>query len=114
VVGPKFHGVVTGAKVTSITEPVTTYSNNASLTELTENDWQVWPNPTAEIAMVQVNGLTAKSRKVALFDPQGRLVMQKEIAQGSTIVYFEIDTLYRGIYLVKIEGDSKAKTLIIQ
>jgi hypothetical protein len=114
VVGPKFHGVVTGAKVTSITEPVTTYSNNASLTELTENDWQVWPNPTAEIAMVQVNGLTTKSRKVALFDPQGRLVMQKEIAQGSTIVYFEIDTLYRGIYLVKIEGDSKAKTLIIQ
>jgi YHYH protein/Secretion system C-terminal sorting domain len=114
VVGPKFHGVVTGAKVTSITEPVTTYSNNASLTELTENDWQVWPNPTAEIAMVQVNGLTAKSRKVALFDPQGRLVMQKEIAQGSTIVYFEIDTLYQGIYLVKIEGDSKAKTLIIQ
>ena len=114
VVGPKFHGVVTGAKVTSITEPVTTYSNNASLTELTENDWQVWPNPTAEIAMVQVNGLTTKSRKVALFDPQGRLVMQKEIAQGSTIVYFEIDTLYQGIYLVKIEGDSKAKTLIIQ
>lgn len=114
VVGPKFHGVVSGAKVTSITEAVTTYTNSAGLTTLSANDWQVWPNPTGNIAMVQVNGLTPKSRKVMLYDAQGRLVIQKEVAQGSTIVYFEIDTLYQGIYLVKVEGDSKAKTLIIQ
>jgi hypothetical protein len=114
VVGPKFHGVVSGAKVTSITEAVTTYTNSAGLTALSANDWQVWPNPTGNIAMVQVNGLTPKSRKVMLYDAQGRLVIQKEVAQGSTIVYFEIDTLYQGIYLVKVEGDSKAKTLIIQ
>jgi hypothetical protein len=114
VVGPKFHGVVSGAKVTSITEAVTTYTNSAELTALSANDWQVWPNPTGNIAMVQVNGLTQISRKVMLYDAQGRLVIQKEVAQGSTIVYFEIDTLYQGIYLVKVEGDSKAKTLIIQ
>jgi len=113
VVGPKFHGVVTGAKVTSITEPVTTYTSNAGLQELSSTDWQVWPNPSHEIAMVQVNGLASQSRKVALYDQQGRLIAQKILAQGSTIVYFEIDTLYQGLYLVRVEGDAQSKTLVV-
>jgi hypothetical protein len=106
--------VVIGAKVTSIAETVTTYTNNAGLIELSAADWKVWPNPSQEIAMVQVNGLTAQSRKVELFDQQGRCVAQKIIAQGSTIAYFEIDTLYQGLYLVRLEGDPQAKTLIIE
>jgi hypothetical protein len=114
VVGPKFHGIVTGAKVTSITEPVTTYTSDAGLQELDATDWQVWPNPTHEIAMVQVNGLTTQSRKVELYDQQGRLIAQKILAQGSTIVYFEIDTLYQGLYLIRVEGDTQAKTLVVQ
>jgi len=113
VVGPKFHGIVTGAKVTSITEPVTTYTSDAGLQELDATDWQVWPNPTHEIAMVQVNGLTTQSRKVELYDQQGRLIAQKILAQGSTIVYFEIDTLYQGLYLIRVEGDTQAKTLVV-
>jgi hypothetical protein len=36
------------------------------------------------------------------------------LAQGSTIVYFEIDTLYKGLYLVKVEGSVAAKTLVIE
>jgi len=113
VVGPKFHGIVTGAKVTSITEPVTTYTSDAGLQELDATDWQVWPNPTHEIAMVQVNGLTTQSRKVELYDQLGRLIAQKILAQGSTIVYFEIDTLYQGLYLIRVEGDTQAKTLVV-
>ena len=113
VVGPKYYGVVTGSKVTSITEPVTTYTSDAGLQELTAADWQVWPNPTHEIAMVQVNGLSTQSRKVELYDQLGRLIGQKILAQGSTIVYFEIDTLYQGIYVVRVEGDAQAKTLVV-
>ena len=113
VVGPKYYGVVTGSKVTSITEPVTTYTSDAGLQELTAADWQVWPNPTHEIAMVQVNGLSTQSRKVELYDQLGRLIEQKILAQGSTIVYFEIDTLYQGIYVVRVEGDAQAKTLVV-
>ena len=113
VVGPKYYGVVTGSKVTSITEPVTTYTSDAGLQELTAADWQVWPNPTHEIAMVQVKGLSTQSRKVELYDQLGRLIEQKILAQGSTIVYFEIDTLYQGIYVVRVEGDAQAKTLVV-
>ena len=114
VVGPKYHGVVTGSKVTSITEPVTTYTSDAGLQELDAADWKVWPNPSHEVAMVQVNGLTTQSRKVTLYDQQGRLIAQKTLAQGSTIVYFEIDTLYQGLYLVRVEGDAQAKTLVVR
>jgi hypothetical protein len=114
VVGPKYHGVVTGSKVTSITEPVTTYTSDAGLQELDAADWKVWPNPSHEMAMVQVNGLTTQSRKVTLYDQQGRLIAQKTLAQGSTIVYFEIDTLYQGLYLVRVEGDAQAKTLVVR
>jgi hypothetical protein len=114
VVGPKFHGVVTGAKVSSIAETVTSYTSGAGLQELTAADWQVWPNPSHEIAMVQVNGLTTQSRKVALYDQQGRLVAQKTLAQGSTIVYFEIDTLYQGLYLIQMEGDPQVKSLVVE
>ena len=114
VVGPKFHGVVTGAKVNSITEPVTTYTSGAGMTDLAPSDWQIWPNPAQDLAMVQINGLTNVNRKVALYDQQGRLIQEKLLAQGSTIVYFEIDTLYKGLYLVKVEGSVAAKTLVIE
>jgi hypothetical protein len=113
VVGPKFHGVVSGAKVTSITESVTTYTSNAGLTELTALDWQVWPNPSNEIAMVQINGLSEKSRKISLYNQLGQLIQEKTLAQGSTIVYFEIDTLYQGLYFVKVEGAAETKPLIV-
>lgn len=114
VVGPKFHGVVSGAKVTSITEPVTTYTSNAGLTELAALDWQVWPNPSNEIAMVQINGLSEKSRKISLYNQLGQLIQEKTLAQGSTIVYFEIDTLYQGLYFVKVEGALETKPLIVR
>ncbi|MEY4974609.1 MAG: hypothetical protein RLZZ55_1402 [Bacteroidota bacterium] len=114
VVGPKFHGVVTGAKVNSITEPVTTYTSGAGMTDLAPSDWQIWPNPAQDLAMVQINGLTNVNRKVALYDQQGRLIQEKLLVQGSTIVYFEIDTLYKGLYLVKVEGSVAAKTLVIE
>ena len=90
-----------------------TYTSNAGLAEISANDWQVWPNPSNEIAMVQVNGLTEQSRKISLYNQLGQLIQQKILAQGSTIVYFEIDTLYQGLYYVKVEGAAETKPLIV-
>lgn len=114
VVGPYFYGVVNGAKVTSINEAVTTYTSDAGLLELSDKDWQVWPNPSHDIVMIQLNGLQTQSKRVQFLDQQGRLIQEKTLAQGSTIVYFETDTLYKGFYLVRIEGDPHTKTLVIQ
>jgi hypothetical protein len=113
VVGPKFHGVVSGAKVTTISETVTTYTSAAGITELQNEDWQVWPNPSQDLAMVQVSGLSTFNREVQLIDQQGRVVLKKQLHQGSTIVYFELDTLYSGLYFIKVEGAKELKRLVV-
>ncbi len=38
----------------------------------------------------------------------------QEIVQGSTIAYFNADTLYQGVYFVKIKGQNGSKKIVIQ
>lgn len=113
-VGPTFYGVKTAAKVTTISETVTTYTSNVGINELKENDWSVYPNPSNDIIMVQVNDLTNQSYTVELYDALGKLIQSKQIIQGSTIAYVQVDTLYKGIYQVKISGQTGTKKLVIE
>jgi len=114
VVGPKFHGVVSGAKVTSINETVSTYTSGAGLEELSNLEWNVWPNPAQNVAMVQTSGLSKTNRMVQLLDQQGRVLQEKSLLQGSTIVYFDIETLYQGLYFVRMEGATELKSVLIE
>ena len=114
VVGPTFYGVKTASKVTSITETVTTYTSSAGISELTDHQWTVYPNPSNDIIMVQVNDLTNQSYTVELFDALGKLIQSQQIVQGSTIAYFNADTLYKGVYLVKVKGQNGSKKIVIQ
>lgn len=114
VVGPTFYGVKTAAKVTSITEPVSTYTSSAGINELSDSDWSVYPNPSNDIIMVQVNEFTNQSVTVELYDAFGKLIQTQRIVQGSTIAYFNADTLYKGLYQVKIQGQATTKKLVIQ
>jgi hypothetical protein len=113
-VGPTFYGVKTASKVTSITESVTTYTSSAGISELTENEWSVYPNPSNDMIMVQVNDLTNKTYTVELYDALGKRIQSQQIVQGSTIAYFNADTLYKGVYLVKINGQNGSKKIVIQ
>ena len=114
VVGPTFYGVKTAAKVTSISEPVTTYTSSAGINELSESDWSVYPNPSNDIIMVQINDLTNQSFTVELYDAFGKLIQSQMLVQGSTIAYFNADTLYKGLYQVKIKGQAVTKKIVIQ
>jgi hypothetical protein len=114
VVGPTFYGVKTASKVTSITETVTTYTSSAGISELTDHQWTVYPNPSNDIIMVQVNDLTNQTYSVELFDALGKLIQSQQIVQGSTIAYFNADTLYKGVYLVKVKGQNGSKKIVIQ
>jgi len=114
VVGPTFYGVKTASKVTSITETVTTYTSTAGISELTDKEWSVYPNPSNDIIMVQVNDLTNQSFTVELYDAFGKQIETQEIVQGSTIAYFNADTLYQGVYFVKIKGQNGSKKIVIQ
>ena len=117
-VGPTFYGNVTAAKVTSISESVTTYAatNSISETENSINQITIYPNPSSDFIAVQMNNALAKETvEVNLFDLSGKLIQTTSILQGSTIAYFDTQKLYSGEYVIKIgKGNSSVtKTVTI-
>jgi hypothetical protein len=109
LIGPTFYGTVTGAKVTTINESVTTYApapTGMASAESFRLDFNAYPNPGSEFLAVQVNGLNRDVLQLYLYDIAGRLLDQKRISPGSTIAYFDVRTLYPGQYLVKVSGPS--------
>jgi YHYH protein/Secretion system C-terminal sorting domain len=112
IVGPSFYGVVAASKVTSITETVTTYTKSTPTAEanLEGLDIHVFPNPSADIIAIQLGDLVKEDYTIELMDLTGRLVQKTQINKGSTIAYFDTQSLYAGTYLVKISNEQAQKT----
>lgn len=111
LIGPTFYGTKTGSKVTTISETVTTYNPSNGLTEQTAIDVKVFPNPSNDVLMVQLSDLIVSDVPVYLIDMNGKIISEKTIAQGSTIAYFDVSTLYAGNYLIKIGSGQNQKSL---
>lgn len=112
LVGPTYYGTKVAAKVTSITETVTTYT--ASSTGLSKSEFEnsnvvVFPNPANDIIAVQVKDLVKENYEVKLFDITGKLVDETTLYQGTTIVYFDTQKLYAGVYFVTISNSREGK-----
>lgn len=105
VVGPTFYGVSDGRKVDSVTEPTTVYSNittNLGKQQLERLNISVFPNPSADLIAIQINGLVGEEFQVDLIDLSGRIVGRTKIKEGSTIAYFDIQTVYPGNYMLRV------------
>lgn len=105
VVGPTFYGNAADRKVTSVTEPTTVYTGGATaITETEFNGYSanVFPNPSAELIAVQMSGVVSEKLNVDLLDVTGKLVSSTHILPGSTIAYFDVQTVYAGVYFVRI------------
>jgi hypothetical protein len=100
-VGPNFYGNKTASKVTTIGEPVTTYTNVSGYEDKIM-EFSVYPNPANDLLIIQANGLNESDLNVELFDLAGKSVFTSKILQGSTISYFDVSTLYSGIYFLKV------------
>jgi len=111
VVGPTFYGTKTGAKVTSITETVTTYTSTSELSENTAIELKVFPNPTNDVLMVQLSNLIKENVTIKLIDLTGKVIDTKIIYQGSTIAYFDVSTVYSGQYIIQIGEGKQQKTI---
>ena len=111
LIGPTFYGTKTGSKVTTISETVTTYNPSNGLTEQTAIDVKVFPNPSNDVLLVQLSDLIVSDVPVYLIDMNGKIISEKTIAQGSTIAYFDVSTLYAGNYLIKIGSGQNQKSL---
>ena len=112
-VGPTFYGVKIASKVMAISETVTPYTSSASVTENTKIEFTVFPNPSADILMVQMPGLQTKDVQADLVDASGKIIQSQTIFQGSTICYFNVATLYSGTYFVKITAGNQTSSFSV-
>jgi len=111
VVGPTFYGTKTGAKVTSISETVTTYTSTSELSENSAVELKVFPNPSNDVLMVQLSNLIKENVTIKLIDLTGKVIDTKIIYQGSTIAYFDVSTVYSGQYIIQIGEGKQQKTI---
>lgn len=111
LVGPTFYGTKVATKVTSITESTTTYNPTTNITSTLSNaDVSVFPNPSSDLLVVQMNDLTKTAVELNLYDLQGKLMDRKIIYPGTTIAYFDTRTYYAGIYILQIVQADKTLT----
>lgn len=108
LIGPTYYGVVTGAKVNSITEATTVYNPANELAENTISEVRVFPNPTNDLFIVQAIGLVESNLELTLSDVQGKKVATQVILPGSTMAFFDVSTLYAGTYFISYT-DAKGK-----
>ena len=112
MIGPTYYGVRNAAKVASVTETVTTYTKITPTkeTNLDKLSINIFPNPSSDLLAIQIDDLVKEDYAIELYDATGKLVQSAKINTGSTIAYFDTQTLYAGTYLVKISNGSAQTT----
>jgi len=109
IIGPTFYGVKTGAKVTTVSETTSNYVLANENFDLASSKITVFPNPASDFITVQTE-FVESDLKVELINELGQIVKESKILQGTTFCIIETDTIYNGIYFIKISNDSKSKT----
>lgn len=112
LIGPTFYGVYANRKVTSVTETTTIYNAPAGINEKEFNALtvSVYPNPSNDIVAIQVGNLVRDALKVDLIDVSGKVIRTTTINAGQTIAFFDLQTIYAGIYFVKISNGNNSTT----
>lgn len=107
-VGPTFYGTYANRKVSSIPGGTTTYTSTVGMEEEEFNamNINIFPNPASDLIAIQIIDLVKEDLTIELFDIAGKLIETKNINKGTTIAFFETETLYNGTYILKI-SDSK-------
>jgi hypothetical protein len=107
-VGPTFFGIRNAQKVTSILEPVTTFTGSPNSTELgKEEDFFAYGNSDLGFIAVQTNDLIKETKRVQLSNLEGKILQIENIFPGNTITYLDTKNLYPGIYFIEILGKEK-------
>lgn len=84
-----------------------TYNIISLLNNTNGYEFKILPNPASDIVAIQFNnGILEQDTDIKLFDINGKLINQTKINKGQTIAYFNIETLYSGIYTVRIQNNS--------
>ncbi len=105
MIGPTFYGVKSVVKVTSISEPVTTYNPSSGIGATSNKiNLTVFPNPAYDLMAIQVKNDYQENFSVELIDISGKLIQKTYIYQGSSIAYLETTGLAKGEYIVRVSN----------
>lgn len=107
VVGPTFYGNVVAATVTSVPGGTTTLSSNTF--EKFDFKITIAPNPASEFIAIQTQ-MTENDLKVELINELGQIVKENKILQGSTLAIIDTDSVYNGIYFIRISNGNQIKS----
>ena len=112
VVGPTFYGNKTAVKVTSITETTTQYTLSTADYNLSSLNIKIYPNPAQDFIAIQ-SDVIEEDLNVTLIDELGKVIQTNKILQGSTLAIIETNSLYNGVYFVKVASPKDNKTFKI-
>ncbi|HAW04061.1 MAG TPA: hypothetical protein DCW83_05195, partial [Saprospirales bacterium] len=112
VVGPTFYGVKENRKVDTVTEDTEVYDATVTVSDLEfqQLEINIYPNPTVDLIAIQITGLISDDYKIDLIDMNGKLVATTRITIGSTLAYFDVETLYSGNYMIVISNGSNVRS----
>ena len=107
VVGPTFYGNKVVTTVPTVPAGTTTLSSNTF--ENFDFKITIAPNPAQDFIAIQTQ-MAENNLKVELIDELGKIVKTSKILQGSTLSIIETDTVYNGIYFLKISDGKESKS----
>ena len=123
VIGPTYYGVVAtenfpvrgpGAGSTNVTiqEAVTRYNPTTHVDDVASTATAlVYPNPSHDVLVVQVATPNHRSMKIDLVDMSGRVIHTSTIHQGSTMCFIDMQTVYAGAYIVRIQHENSSQSI---
>ncbi|AEE53144.1 YHYH protein [Haliscomenobacter hydrossis] len=112
VVGPTFYGTRTVTRVNAINEATTSYLPISTGVEnaLEKIGFNLFPNPSADLIILQAREMLKNTLQVELINQSGQVVAKKAFHQGSTILHFETDTFYNGVYFLTLRDGQAVKS----
>ena len=116
VVGPTFYGTKVVTEGGAIPGGTTTYVSTTGVNDVANENLKltIYPNPANDVIAVQSHLGGKTNRKVELIDALGKVVQTQILFQGSTMCYFDLQTVYAGVYFVRVtDGDSVENTKVI-
>ncbi|MCX6209523.1 MAG: YHYH protein [Bacteroidetes bacterium] len=79
-------------------------------------DISIFPNPVADILIMQANGIVKNSMEITLANSTGQIIKKQQFLQGSTIAYLETKDCSNGTYFISVNDglNKKVYKIIIQ
>jgi hypothetical protein len=119
IIGPSYYGDVAsenfnngpnGNSVT-INEAVTLYEVSSNTSQIVDpTSIFIGPNPVSDLLLIQVKGLLQTDLRIRLIDLSGRVLQEKSMPEGSTLLHLETELLYSGEYILEMSDGYTIQT----